>query len=338
MEKNKNGILQDVVLIRFLVVILLLFCHSFTIYGNGWKFPEGIQEFLPYKLISQVAYAAMLETFVFISGYVFQMQVEKGKIKGSAVNWITKKAKRLLIPSLIFSALWLILLQPINADNIRNFAKHLSTAHLWFLPMLFWCFVCGYIIQKRNWCNLWMLSVLLLLIFVPRPTIIPLRITSFMEYGFYFVLGMYIFKNREHLLPKIQSNTALVSSLVIFIVFFSGEAYMKECMDLTIPHYVANAVSFTYSASGVLLIYGLCNRVIDKIDNMPAIIAKVANYSFAIYVFHQFLLFFIYYHTSIPETLGNYWLPWFAIVATTILSYTFAHFFLKTKVGKWLLG
>ena len=192
--------------------------------------------------------------------------------------------------------------------------------------------------QKRNWCNLWMLSALLLLIFVPRPTIIPLRITSFMEYGFYFVLGMYIFKNREHLLPKIQSNTALVSSLVIFIVFFSGEAYMKECMDLTIPHYVANAVSFTYSASGVLLIYGLCNRVIDKIDNMPAIIAKVANYSFAIYVFHQFLLFFIYYHTSIPETLGNYWLPWFAIVATTILSYTFAHFFLKTKVGKWLLG
>lgn len=338
MEKEKNGILQDVVLIRFVVVILLLFCHSFTIYGNGWRFPEGIQEILLYKLISQVAYAAMLETFVFISGYVFQMQVEKGKIKGNSLNWVTKKAKRLLIPSLIFSVLWLILLQPINAENIQNLAKYLSTAHLWFLPMLFWCFMCGYIIQKKKWLNLWTLSALLLLIFVPRLSIIPFRITSFMEYGFYFVLGMYLFKNKKHLLPKIQSSIALVSLLVTFIVFFSGEAYIKECMDITIPHYVATVVSFIYSTSGVLFIYGLCNRIIDKTDNMPAIIAKIANYSFAIYVFHQFLLFFIYYHTQIPVTLGNGWLPWFAIVVTTISSYIFAHYFLKTNIGRWLLG
>lgn len=41
MGKEKNGILQDVILVRFVVVILLLFCLSFTIYGNGWRLPEG---------------------------------------------------------------------------------------------------------------------------------------------------------------------------------------------------------------------------------------------------------------------------------------------------------
>ena len=210
MEKEKNGILQDVILIRFSVVILLLFCHSFTIYGNGWKCPTGIETFLPYKLISQITYAAMLETFVFISGYVFQMQVEKGKIKGSAAKWIAKKAKRLLVPSMIFSTLWIIIFKPFESIVIIDFIKNLSYAHLWFLPMLFWCFVCGYVIQKNDICNKKTLLVLLLLVFAPKFSFIPLRINSFMEYGFFFVLGMYIFKHREIICHKLQKKRLFV--------------------------------------------------------------------------------------------------------------------------------
>ena len=91
MKKEENGVLLDVIIIRFTVVILLLFCHSFTIYGNGWKFPEGITEFTIYKIISQFAYAVMIETFVFISGYVFQMQIEKGKIKDKSKIFFIKQ-------------------------------------------------------------------------------------------------------------------------------------------------------------------------------------------------------------------------------------------------------
>ena len=331
MEKVKNGILEDVILIRFSVIILLLLCHSFTIYGYGWKSPDGIDTFLPYKLISQIAYAAMLETFVFISGYVFQSQVINGKLKGSAVGWISKKAKRLLVPSIIFSALWIILFKPFESSTIIDFIKNLSCAHLWFLPMLFWCFACGFVIQKKDICNKKTLFAMLILVFAPRFSFIPLRINPFMEYGFFFVLGMYIFKNREKIGNRLQQGSILAVTSIMFLSTF----YLSTIIN---NHFAGTLINFVCSLSGLFLIYGLCNRIIDNIKTLPNIITITAKYSFAIYVIHQFILFFLYYYTSLPALTGQYILPWCALIITTFVSYVLSHYILKTKTGKLLLG
>ena len=331
MEKVKNGILQDVILIRFSVIILLLLCHTFTIYGNGWKSPDGIETFLPYKLISQIAYAAMLETFVFVSGYVFQSQVVKGKVKGNAAGWISKKAKRLLVPSMIFSALWIIIFKPFESIVIIDFIKNLSYAHLWFLPMLFWCFVCGYVIQKANICNKKTLFVMLLLVLGPRFSFIPLRINSFMDYGFFFVLGMYIFNNKEKICNRLQQSSILAATSIVFLSTF----YLSTIIN---NHFVGILTNFVCSLSGLLLIYGLCNRIIDNIKTLPNFITITAKYSFAIYVIHQFILYFLYYYTKLPALTGQYILPWCVLIITTFASYVLSHYILKTKIGKWLLG
>ena len=228
--------------------------------------------------------------------------------------------------------------KPINYDTILNIVIHMSTAHLWFLPMLFWCFICGYIIQKNNWYCYSTLCILLLLMLLPRPSIIPLRITCFMEYAFYFVLGLFLFKDRNILLPIIQNKISLIISFTVFITTFGFYYYINSILNIKMFYLLHYLLGFIYSTAGLIFIYGIHNFIIDHINSIPLIVKRVANYSFAIYVFHQFILYYIYFNTKAPIIFGQILLPWISIITTMILSYILAHLFLKTKIGKWLLG
>ena len=79
----------------------------------------------------------MLESFVFISGYLVGYQVLIKKRELIIMNKVT----RLLVPSILFSLIyWLIF----NYNGIvsETFFYDLvnGVGHMWFLPMLFWCF------------------------------------------------------------------------------------------------------------------------------------------------------------------------------------------------------
>ena len=105
-QMNKK-ILQDVVLIRLVLIILLVLYHAFAIYNGAWSMPNGIDEVRPYWWIATLSYSFMLETFVFLSGYVFGFQIrEKYKGQISFTNAVVNKAKRLLVPSIVFSVLY----------------------------------------------------------------------------------------------------------------------------------------------------------------------------------------------------------------------------------------
>lgn len=72
--------------------------------------PNGIHAVKIYYWIASLSYSFMLETFVFISGYVFGYQVRtKFGNNVDFHNCVTKKAKRLLVPSIVFSAIYFII-------------------------------------------------------------------------------------------------------------------------------------------------------------------------------------------------------------------------------------
>lgn len=119
-----------------------------------------------------------------------------------------------------------------------------------------------------------------------------------------------------------------------FIIAFGISAYYNTL----ITGKILDVMSLIYSTAGLLFIYGLCNRIIDNIKAIPAIITTTAKYSFAIYVYHQFILYFLYYNTTLPALCGKYALPWCALIITALTAYVLSHYTLKTKTGKWLLG
>jgi len=74
--------LSDAAIIRIILVVLLVLYHAFAPFSGAWSPIEGYEEVAAYWWLDKLSYAFMLETFVFVSGYVFGYQVRmKGEIK-----------------------------------------------------------------------------------------------------------------------------------------------------------------------------------------------------------------------------------------------------------------
>ena len=68
--------LYEVVPIRLFLIVMLVFYHAFAIFTGAWKPIAGYPEIPGYTLLGNLSYACLLETFVFISGYVLDIRCE----------------------------------------------------------------------------------------------------------------------------------------------------------------------------------------------------------------------------------------------------------------------
>ena len=101
--------LDEINLIRVILILLLLLHHSFVIFTGKWAPPIELVEIPIYGFISDMAYSLMLETFVFISGFLFAFQqLYLGK-SYTLKQLIKKKSVRLLIPMYIWGAIYMVL-------------------------------------------------------------------------------------------------------------------------------------------------------------------------------------------------------------------------------------
>lgn len=100
--------LQEVLLIRPILIVLLVVYHAFIIYAGGWSQPDGFVPHEGYAWIARFSYSFMLEMFVFISGYVWAYQRLELNRQISFGKLVQQKSKRLLLPSVVFSIVYLL--------------------------------------------------------------------------------------------------------------------------------------------------------------------------------------------------------------------------------------
>lgn len=214
----KNSGLQEVYYFRVLLVISLVTMHSFNMFTGSpsWPLPEGIQPVPAYNWISKVAYSFMLESFVFISGYIFSYQLY-GKRKEIHLKGLVKgKLQRLIMPCILFGVLYLLCFDREAFDHLPQTLYDLlcGVAHLWFLPMLFWCFLMAFFISKwKEPC----LSILAILFFISIFSFLPLplQLSNSLFFLFFFYLGMYCWKKKDALIE-------LSHKPVVFLALWGG--------------------------------------------------------------------------------------------------------------------
>ena len=139
--------LKEIDIIRTFVIILLVLYHALAPYCGGWDMPSYAQPNEGFYWGGKLAYSGMLETFVLISGYVFAFSLQKKVISFRLL--LAGKLKRLLVPCMCWGIIMtLIFFGPSKLLNLEHFWKIIGGyGHLWFLPMLFWCFLMEYGIQ-----------------------------------------------------------------------------------------------------------------------------------------------------------------------------------------------
>lgn len=347
----KQKLLQDVVIIRLMLIVLLVLYHAFAIYNQAWKMPDGVSSVPAYWWIASFAYSFMLEAFVFLSGYVYGYQVrEKYNDTVSFKVTVLNKFKRLIVPSIVFSIIYILLFG--NGQNISWGGQIYSiingAGHMWFLPMLFWCFVLLYIIERLK-CSknfIFVLSILAaLLCIIP----LPLRLSSTAYYFIFFYVGYYIQKNDICVgsIMNWKSISLFVSLfLIVFLcsnvfvnsdrlISFSQESSLhKLCFVL-----IKNAAKLAYSGLGLICAFAIINSLLKKgALKVNQQMIRLSGFCFGVYIFQQFILKFIIYNESIVSAFGSYWLPWFSFVVALSESLLLSWLFVKSKVGKFLIG
>lgn len=136
--------------------------------------------------MDELSYACLLETFVFISGYILGFQVNKkgdGYIR-KANPFLTKKIKRLILPSITFSIIYVFLFNRYDKSLPSIVYDVLSgVGHMWFLPMLFGRFVFVFLVEKMNLSTKSIVGVLFIMLFASLIPL-PFRLSTAMYYFF----------------------------------------------------------------------------------------------------------------------------------------------------------
>lgn len=353
MIESKHKLIPEVVFIRPLLIILLVFYHAFAPFSGGWAPIDGFSEVKLYWWLDKLSYACMLEMFVFVSGFVFGYQVKtKGEEKLNAKTLFISKFKRLLIPSIVFSLLYIVLLEDIPQPVMRTVYDVINGAgHMWFLPMLFWCFVGVWVIERLSLNH--RLALLLLMIlstfsFLP----LPLQLGHTMYYCFFFYYGYILQRKKIPFESKLYAKKTVVVLVVAFALLFptltlitkevngflveQGNRMIIKVLCLSFN----NFIRLVYSIVGIMMLMSIVGRLFYKRPSLeiPHLIIEISGLCMGVYLLQQFILKYWYYHTNLPDILGVYWTPWGGFISTLFLSLVISYLLKKTRIGRFLIG
>lgn len=347
---KEKKVLNNIALIRPILVFLLVFYHAFAPYSGGWEPIDGFPDVPAYWWMDKLSYAFMLELFVFVSGYVFGFQVRtKGESKLEAKSLFSNKTKRLLIPSMVFSLLYVILIRGVDKQPVSQTIYDViaGAGHLWFLPMLFWCFVLMWVIEKLRLRPRVVIPVLLIMSMLPQIPV-PFHFGHTLYYMLFFYVG-YLIQRNEIKYEKFYTRRATTTTVVLFVVSFisltllqewgitemGGASLLYKVMKITI----INVSKVIYSSLGIAMMFSIIGRVErNRMTSLPRWTIEVGSLSMGVYIFQQFILKIIYDKTPCPDLFGVYFLPWFGFATAFIGSVLLSWVLRKTKVGRALIG
>ncbi len=318
-------------IIRIIAAISVIILHSFAIYTGSWHEPIAFEYIRLYDIIGHLFSTFAVPSFVAIAGFLFQ------KSKNSNFHsFIYKKIKRLILPSLVFSYLYVIVFK--HFDGWNSVMEIVNGAgHLWFLPMLFWCYILAFILKyvlnlKLKWVLLISILLLGLQIFD-----IPLGVSRCFAYFIYFVLGALICEYEKLTHQNKHNVCVIVSLLIIYIISFSFSIYIDDLPKSTFVSLCGKIGKYVNGITSTLIIFMLAEWLVPRVINKKVLL-EISSCSMGVYILQQFVLMILLYKIQLSRLISPLLLPWTMFIVTLTLCYIFTGIALKTKIGRDLLA
>lgn len=343
-------ILLDVCAIRLILIILLVLYHAFAIFCDGWTPLDNYPEPAAYWWIGKSAYSFMLEAFVFISGYVYGYQIYRNPEKLSLKAVVQSKLKRLILPSIIFSTVYYLLFYDLGEPIWKIVYSILcGTGHMWFLPMLFWCFIFTFIAEKTGIRHIYIIMSAFVMVVISAVPL-PLRLSSALYYFLFFYTG-YLIKRKAWDVRELFSSRNTIASVSTYLCLFVGLTMLQskylgggiqptdiEIVNKGISIVIKTMIKLSIGFSGVIAMYSVTNHIIGQNSTMSQALIDMSSYCFGIYIYQQFILKYLYYYTELPYAVSPYLLPWAGFAIALVLSFVLTYLTRKTKFGNMLIG
>lgn len=287
--------------------------------------------------------------FAFVSGYVLGNSVQARGMKVLAFDsCVIKKVKRLLFPCLFFSVVYFLLMGNNDMTALTIVGKIINGyGHLWYLPMLFWCFVFTCVVERIRIKPKYMIPLLLIAACSLSLKYLPFGISAAMYYMLFFYIG-YMLKCYAIDLDKYFAwKYVLLFGVVYSIVFVGLQIFTnaKVCDGgdsftiMLVNGALNKLLHIICSSTALAFIYLAVNTALKtgKI-RIESWMINISALCYGVYIYHQMVIDFAYYRLGWLETLPSLVLPWAGFVTALSLSLLFAHITLKTRFGRLLIG
>lgn len=308
---------------RAIVVILLIIYHSFCMFDGVWNMPIGYETYTNnwYSWISKISYSILLEAYVFIAGYVFSLK--------PFTETIRKKSVRLIYPAIIWGIIYELIIDKIDGSvftHIYSILKGLG--HLWFLVMLFWCFIWATLILKYI-KNIYLVIILSVCLYYVSPLIdLPFQINRSFRYLLFFIAGYYVKNCRDYF--NVLSQYCY-TSLVVFIVLFACYHLIVK-MDILINiNIVRYTLSLSFRIVGIIAVYLLIVKINFSMSKV------LSDNSFGIYILHHIIIEYLYYKCYFLPIIGVELLPIITVPFVLIISLCISVALGQFKIFKYLI-
>ena len=270
-----------------MLLIVLYHCYCFT--AGGWFFDDSVKH--NYGLWFPMSVFTGLNLFVFISGYLYGYMVfSKGKYT-QLWPFVLNKARRLLVPYLIWNVL-IVLLLPFH-PSVKEFVLTVlqkGHIHLWFLLMLFKIFLVISVLKPlwmrtRLWHDICIVVGLLLI----NATHLPL--TGILSDLAIFYSGVVVTKHRENLPQNIH----------VWLLFLTSFAYVI-CFTVEIP-ILKHLVFILFAFSLLKKLDVLFEKY--SFEETNKFVGFLDRHSMGVYVLHHIVIFQILFYIPSSHTFLN---------------------------------
>ena len=273
--------------VRVFATLLVILFHSYAPYFYNIGLNLDFPYVSIYKDIFILEETIQMPLFVFLSGYLFTFLHRKGKYK-SFSELMRKKVQRLLLPYIVFGILIYFSI-PKSVQESTVVIERIQ--HLWFLLMLFECFIfhnlmlsLGMFCKKRI-IILFVIALIMMLSWRQIPHILCLP--ALFNYYIFFIMGgvFLLYEERLSIWSKTRQSTLIVSVAISYILL--SVVYLLWFYDVSslgakiLSHFVRLITSMT----GIVLIMILFRFVFKTVK-----IEKLDRASMGMYIFHYWIM------------------------------------------------
>ena len=345
MDNKKRLCEPDV--IRAVAAVIVVFFHAYQMMYAPAHFPDTSELYREqYYWFNSICLWFHMPIFIFVSGGVYgYLWTNKGKYR-EFWPFVKNKFQRLLVPYVVFAVIFML------STNAWNWSSLYSGAysHLWFLSMLFWCFVITAIINKWNLAsNVWIRWAVLILSFLclcfVRSSWKFVGITYVYGWFFWFYLGFVVYTYRQKLYDWIKRT--VVVPFILPVIYCACMWYMVVVVGDYGADFKCVISELGFLAIVIWIWYMLC-WLIERFGNgwtQCRLIKELSACSFGIYIFHNWIEPYMISRTAqrllpLADWAANHTVlfPLIFSLLALLVSYIMTKLVLMTRLGRALIG
>lgn len=344
-QQTLRSSLEDCPFFRAILMLLVILYHSCVFWTNTWWDSPPVFPSVALNYIARWLNSFHIYCFTLISGYVFAYKVKRNGYNVFPL-FLRNKAKRLLVPYVFITFMWLI---PINLllfsltweKLVKTYLLGINPEQLWFLLMLFGVFAIVWplrkIIMKRPPMG-WLIAIVSYGIGIVGKRLLPniFCIWTACQYVPYFYLGMRIRIKEENGESKITEVIPWFGWVGIDAILFVGSILLSE-QSGTIWSLMKVGLNFFLHIVGAIMAWTTLQIFANKVNwGKSKSFKTLSSYSMPMYLFHQQIIYFTI------TCLNGKVAPWIHaglnFAAALIGSFLISAVLMRWKVTRLLIG